>query len=61
VGRAPACVEACKVGALSYGEWQETQEDKGRALAQAVFASLQAPKETEPSLPGCIRAWRQLS
>ena len=23
IGRSPACVEACKVGALTYGEWQE--------------------------------------
>jgi carbon-monoxide dehydrogenase iron sulfur subunit len=61
VGRAPACVDACKVGALTYGEWQETQEDKGRALAQAVFASLQPTREAEPSLPGSIQTWRRLS
>jgi len=60
-GRVPACVEACKVGALTYGEWQETQEDKGRVLAQAVFASLQSPRETEPSLPDNLRVWRLLS
>ena len=45
VGRVPACVEACKVGALTYGEWQEAQEDKGRALAQAFFASLPAAED----------------
>lgn len=60
-GRVPACVEACKVGALTYGEWQETQEDKGRILAQAVFASLSAPPEAEASLPPGLKAWRQLS
>lgn len=60
-GRVPACVEACKVGALTYGEWQETQQDKGRALAQAVFASLQAPQEAASSLPATIRVWRQLA
>jgi hypothetical protein len=54
-------VEACKVGALTYGEWQETQEHKGWALAQAVFASLQAPGETEPAPPPGVRLWRQLS
>jgi hypothetical protein len=54
-------VEACKVGALTYGEWQETQEEKGRALAQAVFASLQAPQEAASPLPPTIRVWRQLS
>jgi carbon-monoxide dehydrogenase iron sulfur subunit len=61
VGRKPACVEACKVGALTYGEWQETQEHKGWALTQAVFASLQTPQEKEPSLPDNLRAWRRLS
>ena len=40
VGRVPACVAACKVGALTYGDWQEAQADKGRALAQAFFALL---------------------
>lgn len=57
-GRAPACVEACKVGALTYGEWQETQEEKGRALAQAVFASLQG--EAGATLPHSLGLWRQL-
>jgi len=61
VGRVPACVEACKVGALTYGEVQDTQEDKGRALAQAVFQSLQAEKEAGPALPDTILLWRQLT
>ncbi|MHB8067609.1 MAG: 4Fe-4S dicluster domain-containing protein [Desulfobaccales bacterium] len=60
-GRAPACVEACKAGALTYGEWQEAQQDKGRALAQAVFASWPSPQESASPLPATIRAWRQLA
>lgn len=60
VGRLPACLEACKVGALTYGEVQETQEEKGRALARAVFASLQAGTEAAPSLPETISLWRKL-
>jgi carbon-monoxide dehydrogenase iron sulfur subunit len=60
VGRVPACVEACKVGALSYGEWQAEQEDKARGVAQAFFASLQAAPETTAALPLSIRRWRQL-
>jgi carbon-monoxide dehydrogenase iron sulfur subunit len=60
-GVKPACVEACKVGALTYGEWQESQQAKGWALAQAVFASLQTPQETEPSPPASISVWRRLS
>jgi carbon-monoxide dehydrogenase iron sulfur subunit len=61
VGRVPACVEACKVGALTYGEVQDTQVEKGQALAQAVFQSLQAQKETSTSLPETISLWRQLT
>ncbi len=60
-GRRPACVEACKVGALTYGDWQESQEEKGRALAQAVFSGLLAQPEVVPSMPETIRLWRQLA
>jgi len=60
LGRRPACVEACKVGALTYGDWQEAQEDKGRAVAQAVFASFQAADQAALALPQSIRLWRQL-
>jgi anaerobic carbon-monoxide dehydrogenase iron sulfur subunit len=60
-GRLPACVEACKVGALTYGEVQETQEEKGRVLARAVFASLQAATEAVPKMPETISLWRQLA
>ncbi len=60
-GRVPACVEACKVGALTYGDWEKAQEDKGRALAQAFFGSLQGGNEAGPCLPESIRLWRQLS
>jgi carbon-monoxide dehydrogenase iron sulfur subunit len=61
VGRKPACVEACKVGALTYGEVEEAQEEKGWALAQAVFASFQAAAaEAVPSMPETISLWRKL-
>ena len=56
VGRVPACVEACKVGALTYGEWQEEQAAKGRGLAQAFFGVGKAEEE----LPAGLRLWRQL-
>ncbi len=60
-GREPACVEACKTGALIYGEVEEFQEEKGRALAQAVFASFQAAAEAMPSPPETISLWRRLT
>jgi carbon-monoxide dehydrogenase iron sulfur subunit len=61
VGRVPACVEACKVGALLYGDWEAFQEEKGRAVAQAVFGVIKAQEETAARLPDSIRLWRQLS
>jgi len=61
VGRVPACVEVCKVGALTYGEVADTQVEKGRFLAQAVFQSLQAEKEAGSATPEMISLWRQLS
>jgi carbon-monoxide dehydrogenase iron sulfur subunit len=60
VGRVPACVEACKVGALTYGEWQEEQAAKGRSLAQAFFAAGKGEPEAARELPAGIRVWRQL-
>jgi carbon-monoxide dehydrogenase iron sulfur subunit len=58
-GLVPACVAACKVGALTYGEWEAAQEERGRAVAQAVFATLKAQEETG-GLPEQVRLWRQL-
>jgi carbon-monoxide dehydrogenase iron sulfur subunit len=59
-GLLPACVEACKVGALTYGEVEAAQEEKGRALAQAVFASHQSAAEAVPGIPETINLWRKL-
>jgi Fe-S-cluster-containing dehydrogenase component len=60
VGQTPACVTACKVGALTYGELESAQMDKGRHLAQAFFASLPLGVETAPPLPEPLRLWREL-
>ncbi len=57
VGRVPACVEACKVGALTYGELQDAMAAKGQSLAQAFYA---APPPGEAGPPEMIRLWRQL-
>jgi carbon-monoxide dehydrogenase iron sulfur subunit len=61
VGLVPACVEACKVGALTYGEVEHTQVAKGRAFAQAVFQSLPADREAAAAPPATISLWRTLS
>jgi carbon-monoxide dehydrogenase iron sulfur subunit len=60
VGKVPACVAACKVGALTYGDWQETQADKGRAVARAFFATLPAAADLAPYVPPAIRLWREV-
>jgi carbon-monoxide dehydrogenase iron sulfur subunit len=60
VGRIPACVEACKVGALSYGDLELAQEAKGRFVAQAFFGSLPGADQAAAAEPETIRLWRQL-
>lgn len=57
-GRPPACVEACKVGALTWGEPAEEMAAKGRFLAQAYFAASRGVAESPE--PEMIRLWRQL-
>jgi carbon-monoxide dehydrogenase iron sulfur subunit len=59
-GLVPACVEACKVGALNYGEWDEVIRQKGLRVARAVFAGLQGTELTSKPLPPLVRLWREL-
>ena len=51
---------ACKVGALTYGDWPAAQEDHGRAIARAFFAALPAAEDEARATPPMIRLWRQL-
>lgn len=61
VGRVPACVEACKVGALQYASLDEAMAAKGLRLATAVFSGLQGTAGVGTPLPETIRLWRQLT
>jgi carbon-monoxide dehydrogenase iron sulfur subunit len=57
VGKVPACVAACKVGALTYGVWEDAQADKGRSIARAFFATL--PASDDAATKPLIRLWRE--
>jgi anaerobic carbon-monoxide dehydrogenase iron sulfur subunit len=58
-GRVPACAEACKVEALTFGDLNQLVADNRRRDAAAVLA---ATTSGEPSaaLPASITAWRAL-
>lgn len=57
-GRAPACVEACKTGALVYGEMNELiRTDRLREVRTVLTAAAAAAAEPSPA-PGTLAAWR---
>ncbi len=55
-GRQPACVEACKVGALVYGELNDLIA-AGRATQASAMFSAAAATETLPT-PAAVTGWR---
>jgi anaerobic carbon-monoxide dehydrogenase iron sulfur subunit len=55
-GREPACAEACKVGALVYGELNELVRDGRLALTAQVLSAATGPAPTEEPAP--LAAWR---
>ena len=58
-GKVPACVEACKVGALTYGDWDDVIKQKGLRVARSVFTTLRGT-EGLAAIPPQVRLWRQL-
>ena len=49
----PACVEACKTGALSYSSWEDYSKEKRTAYGKAMIT------ET-PMIPQGVFLWREL-
>ncbi len=58
-GRIPACVEACKVGALSFGEINELVRAARTRYSEVVSAAVGRVPEELTSLPMQIEGWRE--
>ncbi|MFQ5811660.1 MAG: 4Fe-4S dicluster domain-containing protein [Anaerolineae bacterium] len=59
-GEIPACVEACKTGALEFGELNELVKTARTRLAQAVSVAVGEIRPEMARLPAHIEAWRGL-
>jgi anaerobic carbon-monoxide dehydrogenase iron sulfur subunit len=59
-GREPACVEACKVGALAFGDINELVKEASLRLARVVSVAVGEMQPEMVRLPGSIEAWRDL-
>jgi carbon-monoxide dehydrogenase iron sulfur subunit len=59
-GQEPACVEACKVGALVFGDINELVKDASLHLARAVSLAVGEIQPEMLRLPSSIEAWRAL-
>jgi carbon-monoxide dehydrogenase iron sulfur subunit len=60
-GREPACVEVCKVGALTFGDVNETIRDARRRESIAVLATAEPREPAHEPVPDTVRSWRALS
>ncbi len=58
-GRIPACVEACKVGALEFGDINEMMSIRRRREAATVLAAMTTIEPTQPA-PETVASWRAL-
>lgn len=59
-GRLPACVEACKVGALVFGDINELVKDASLRLAHVVSVAVGEMQPEMEHLPAGVQAWRDL-
>ena len=60
-GMLPACVEACKTGALVYGDVNEIIKEERKKSAKKIATALTvAEGEVEAEVPDNIKIWRDL-
>jgi carbon-monoxide dehydrogenase iron sulfur subunit len=59
-GEIPACVEACKVGALVFGDINELVKTARTKLAQTVSVAVGQIEPAMARLPANVEAWRDL-
>lgn len=58
VGLGPACVEACKTGALEFGEINELVKVARTRYSEIVTVAIGATSAQVPLLPANVEAWR---
>ncbi len=59
-GRIPACAEACKVGALQFGEINELMKAARTRLSEAVSVAVGEIQPEVTRIPENVTAWRTL-
>ena len=59
-GQMPACVDACKVGALVFGDINELVRDASLRLARVVSVAVGEMQPEMARLPESIETWRDL-
>jgi len=57
-GQMPACVQACKVGALVFGDINELARDSSLRLARTISVAVGEMQPEMARLPANVEAWR---